>query len=111
MAEHEHEQRLKEKRQQWAEHIRNWSESGKSQKQYCKERGLKLYLFYYWNRKFKEKRKAQVRLVPVGMHPIKVHQSESTTSLVLILKQYKVEICTGFDSATLGRVIQVLEQA
>jgi hypothetical protein len=110
MAEHEHGTRLNAKWQQWVEHIKNWSESGKTQKEYCNEQGLKLSLFYYWNRKLKARQKdqAEVRLVPVGMHPIQVHQSG--TPLVLILGHYKVEIGPGFDSATLGRMIQVLKQ-
>lgn len=103
--------RLTENRRKWAEHIKNCGEQNKSHAEYCREHGLNPKLFYYWNRKFKEKREDGVRLVPVGMQMLQVSRSELVvTPLVLILGQYKVEIGPGFDSGTLGRVIRVLEQ-
>ena len=111
MGKKEREKRLYENRRKWAEHIKNWSEGSKSQAEYCREHGLSPKLFYYWKRKLKEKQEDGVRLVPVGMQVVQVSWTESiATPLVLILGQYKVEVGPGFDSATLGRVIQVLEQ-
>jgi transposase-like protein len=111
MGEHEHSSCWKQKRQKWANHIEIWNESGKSQVRYCRENGLSPKVFYYWKRKYKEKHEAGVKLVPVGMQPIQVHQAGSiATPLVLIVGQYKVEIGTGFDQATLGRVVQVLDR-
>ena len=107
--EHEHESKLREKRQKWANHIKNWRQSGQSQAQYCREQELSPKLFYYWKRKFSDRRAEGLSLVPIGIHPIQVHQARSSP-LVVNVGQYKVEIGIGFDSATLGRVIQVLEQ-
>jgi transposase-like protein len=102
---------LEEKKRKWAGHIKECGESGKSQVQYCREQGLSIKLFYYWKRKLQEKQEDGVRLVPVRMQVVQVSRTESiATPLVLILGQYKVEIGPGFDSGTLGRVIQVLEQ-
>jgi hypothetical protein len=111
MGEQGREKRLEEKRQKWAEHIKNCSESRKSQTQYCLEQGLNRNLFYYWKRKHKEKHKTGVRLVPVGMHPIQVHQAGSiATPLILIVGQYKVEIGAGFDAATLAMLVRTLDR-
>ena len=111
MGKKEREIKLCENRRKWAEHIKNCREQKKSHAEYCREHGLNPKLFYYWNRKFKEKREDGVRLVPVGMQMLQVSRSELVvTPLVLILGQYKVEIGPGFDSGTLGRVIRVLEQ-
>jgi hypothetical protein len=111
MGEHIRENWLEEKRQKWAEHIRSCGESGKSQAQYCHEHGLILQTFYYWKRKHKRKPEAGVRLVPVGMHQIQVHQAGSiATPLALIIGRYKVEIGTGFDSATLARLVHTLDR-
>jgi len=111
MGKKEREIKLGENRRKWAEHIKGCREQNKSHAEYCREHGLSPKLFYYWNRKFKGKQEDRVRLVPVGMQVIQVSRSESVVPpLVLILGQYKVEIGAGFDSATLGRVIRVLEQ-
>lgn len=102
---------LRENRRKWAGHIESWKESGKSQAQYCRENGLSPKLFYYWKRKHKEKHEAGVRLVPVGMHPIQVHQAVSSVApLVLIVGQYKVEIGTGFNTATLAMLVRTLDR-
>ena len=107
--EQEYDNKLKEKRQRWATHIESWKESGKTQAQYCCEQGLSPKLFYYWKRKFNDRSADGVSLVPIGIHPIQVHQVRSSP-LVVNVGQYKVEIDICFDSATLGRVIRVLEQ-
>lgn len=111
MGEQEHVSWQKQKRDKWAKHIGSWEESGKSQAEYCRENGLSPKLFYYYKRKHKERHEAGVKLVPVGVHPIQVHQAGSiATPLVLLVGQYKVEIGTGFDQATLGKVVQVLDR-
>ena len=104
----QHESKL-EKRKRWAIHIESWRKSGKTQAQYCRDQGLSRKLFYYWKSKFNDRSADGLSLVPIGIHPIQVHQVRSSF-LVVNVGQYKVEIGIGFDSATLGRVIRVLEQ-
>lgn len=111
MGEQGRETGLRENRRKWAGHIESWKESGKSQAQYCRDNGLSPKLFYYWKRKHEEKHEAGVRLVPVGMHPIQVHQAVSSAApLVLIVGQYKVEIGTGFNTATLAMLVRTLDR-
>jgi len=107
--EQEYDNKLREKRQKWAAHIESWRKSEKTQAQYCREQGLSPKLFYYWKSKFNDRSANGLSLVPIGIHPVQVHQVRSSP-LVVNVGQYKVEIVIGFDSATLGRVIQVLEQ-
>jgi len=111
MGEQGRETGLRENRRKWAGHIESWKESGKSQAQYCRENGLSPKLFYYWKRKQTGKYEAGVRLIPVGMHPIQVHQAVSSVApLVLIVGQYKVEIGTGFNTATLAMLVRTLDR-
>ncbi|MCK9265249.1 MAG: transposase [Deltaproteobacteria bacterium] len=100
------------KRQRWSGHIRAWSESGRSQAQYCREHGLKPGLFSYWKRRIEEPSPCDVELVPVGMHPIRFYSpgEMSSTPLVLHIGQYRVEVGDGFDPATLARLVSTLER-
>lgn len=102
----------RKKRRKWASHIQAWRGSGKSQAQYCREQGLSSKLFYYWKNKYNGNRGSDgVKLVPVEMHPIRFHPAELTTSsLVLIVGQYKVEIGDRFDPGTLARLVQTLDR-
>ena len=100
-----------EKRLKWSNHIQAWRESGWSQAQYCREHKLSPGLFFYWKKRIEESRLSDVRLVPVDMHPIRFHPAELTTSsLVLHLGQYKVEIGDRFDPGTLARLVQTLDR-
>ena len=101
-----------EKRRKWAGHIQAWRGSGKSQAQYCREQGLSSKLFYYWKNKYNGNRGSDgVKLVPIEMHPIRIHTSTTiTSSLVLIVGQYKVEIGDRFDPGTLARLVQTLDR-
>ena len=117
MEERYQERRHKEARQEWAEQIERWRVSGQSQAHYCREQGLNPKLFYKWKgkllnglRDIREKDTVGVRLVPVGIHSIQVQRTGSIEMpLVLVVGQYKVEIGTGFDAATLTRLINVLD--
>lgn len=100
-----------EKRQEWAGHIRAWRESGFSQAQYCREHDLSPGLFFYWKRRIEGEPLCDVRLVPVGIHSIRFHPAEMTTSpLVLVVGQYKVEVGEGFDPGTLARLVHTIER-
>lgn len=41
-----------ELRNSWGNHIHQWSQSGKSQTEYCREHNLSIKSFCYWKRKF-----------------------------------------------------------
>jgi len=101
-----------EKRRIWSKHIEDWRESGKSQAQYCREQGLSAKLFYYWkNKNNGNSSDVGVKLVPVDMPRIKYHFSEEVESpLVLVVRQYRVEVGERFDSSTLARLLNTLDR-
>ncbi len=43
---------LIEKKAQWQNHVKQWSTSGKSQAEYCRQHNLSIRLFGYYKRKF-----------------------------------------------------------
>ncbi len=96
---------IKDKREHWRVHSEAWQESGQTQGEYCKQHGLNLKTFSYWRRRLKPE-STTVRLVqlPAGT----LRKPQESTLRVLIDGRYTVEVSDAFNSATLGRVIEVL---
>lgn len=112
MEERERNSDIEHKRRKWAERIRECAESGKSQAQYCRDQGLSIKVFYYWKRKQRQEQEAGLKLVPVGMHQIRMYGAGSHDfPLVLIAGQYRVEVGKGFDATTLVQLVRTLERA
>lgn len=56
------------KREFWREHLKNWKDTGSTQKDYCQFHDLSMASFHYWKRRIEElkgKRKGGLRLVPL----------------------------------------------
>ena len=51
------------KNAKWQKHFEEQKRSGKSQAQYCRERGLDIKRFGYWQRKFKGKETLEGRFI------------------------------------------------
>lgn len=103
--------RPEEKRRKWAQHIGGWKTSGKSQAEYCREHGLSWKRFYYWKNKLMTKQEAGVKLVPVGLLPIRVQQARTHgRPLVLHVGHYQVDVGSGFDPATLTMLVRTLDR-
>lgn len=99
------------KRREWAQHVEEWKTSGKGQAEYCREHGLSWCRFYYWKNKLMTKQEAGVKLVPVGLLPIQVHQARvHGTPLVVHVGRYQVEVGSGFDPATLSMLVRTLDR-
>ena len=60
-----------EKSEIWRQHIKNWKQSGLSQKVYCKQENLNFHAFNYWNQKISNKRGSDF----VAIQPIKTASS------------------------------------
>ena len=92
----------------WADHIKQWEESGLSQIDYCRANHLSRHHFTYW--KCKNNRKNNlVKFVPVvtksstsslhsNIEPLKVHVGD----------RYRIEVGEGFSGETLIRLINIL---
>lgn len=44
----------KTKEEYWKEHIANWQNSGKNQRQYCSDSNIATATFYYWKKRLSE---------------------------------------------------------
>ena len=62
---------MQSKHEQWAEQVARWQLSGLSQAQWCREQGLSLTRFSYWQRKLAHDRNSTVPAVL----PIRVTQT------------------------------------
>lgn len=101
-----------EKRRFWKKHIDAWRGGDLSQRQYCREHGLKYHRFIYWKKKFPATKASSVSLVEVSvpeMFQPSVHDQTAALK-VAVGGTYKVEVDPGFDPATLKEILFTLGQ-
>jgi hypothetical protein len=61
----------------WTKVVREWQESGKSQREFCKDQGISYWTFRNWNIKLKNL-KSEMNLVPVPFVEVRVDKVKST---------------------------------
>lgn len=89
----------------WKSHIDQWSNSGLSQTEYCRQNELSRHKFTYWKIKFKKDHRP-VKFVQVPPGP----QVLSGAGLKLnIGAGLQIEIPNGFSQATLEQVLKTLK--
>lgn len=89
----------------WRAHIDQWSGSGLSQTEYCRQKDLSRYKFTYWKTKFKKKN-LSVEFVQVSQISQIIHR----TGLKLnINSNVQIEIPDGFSQVTLEQVLKTLK--
>lgn len=64
--------------------IQSWEESGQSQKEFCVERGVKLHVFWYWLRRYREERQRSEE-ASKGFIAVKVEGSVEESVLAEII--------------------------
>ena len=88
----------------WAEQVRNWKQSGLSQRRFCQEASLALSTFHLWHRRIKEQEQATrivavpVENIPQPPRPLRLH----------VRGGYLLEIEPGFCERTLRKVLAVV---
>jgi hypothetical protein len=99
------------KQQFWEKHIVQWGKSGLSQVEYCRANKIGLKSFQYWKRKSK-RNSAPPTLIEVPVpKPIAAQVLPANAHLCVVVgQQYRIEICTGFESEDLERVVRVLRR-
>jgi hypothetical protein len=86
----------------WQRHIDQWQQSGLSQIEYCRRNQIKKYQWGYWKKRLTTP-KSPAMLVPVTI------PSQSASCLRVVVDNHiAIEIPTGFDPATLTKVIACL---
>jgi hypothetical protein len=98
-----------EKRRFWEKHIEKWKGSGLSQVEYCRVNDVKIKSFRYWKRRVGRLGCAQA-LVEVRLpKTLSIPIPPAHPQLCLVVGQhYRIEICKGFDSEDLERVVRML---
>ena len=80
--------------------IEDWSQSGKTQKEYCQERGLYLSVFGYWLRKYREQRES------TGPSFVKLETFGSSMGLEIVYPNGVIlRLPSGIDPQTLGQYL------
>lgn len=98
----------KQKRQCWKQHIEEYSRSGTSQAEYCRQHKLSAKSFTYWKRRLRQK--SLVSFVPVQVKPETPIVADRSSELVLHKDGYRIEIKEGFNPVALGEVLQAIRK-
>jgi hypothetical protein len=104
-------QELAQKRRDWNVHITGWQTSRLSQTEYCRRHELKFHQFVYWRRKFAPKPNPPLSLVQVPVATVaraSCYFSQPATLRVSLAPDVCIEVCPGFDPATLQQVVTAL---
>lgn len=86
-----HKESQKERHAQWRQLLEDQKTSGSSQKIFCKERGINLPQFVYYNSRFKNKADTPIQS-PEYFAPVKVSVKEHITPL----SEIKLSLPNGF---------------
>lgn len=93
-----------EKRQYWQAHSDGYSRSGQSRAAYCKQNNLNIQTFAYWRHQLKTAND------PIKLVQLPVTIPQPTAALRLEVNGYNVEVCEGFSSAALVKLVRVLRE-
>ena len=85
--------------------LAEWQLSGKSVNQFCLDKNLKATTFHGWRKRYKGKPQSLVE-VPVKLSKETVKGS----SIELQWKSYRIILDTDFDTITLKKLLETLEQ-
>ena len=106
----------------WRETVDAWRRSGKPVKRFCAERGVARSAFYRWRKRLSEAGDAPVAARPARFAPVRLRSRECVTLSwgelgapgsagveIVTPGGYRVRLQRGFDQASLGAAIAVLE--
>ena len=98
------------KQDDWNRHIENWSKSGLSQVQYCRENNLNKHTFAYWKSKF-NKQNIFRPFLPVSVRSDTRSEISSFPSGISLAidDRFLVQLEVSFNSDTLLKLIDLLE--
>ena len=99
-----------QKAEYWRGQIALWQQSGESQVQFCRRRGLSRDQFCYWKSRLSPGpgNGAAIVAVPVGTAALESAEG-ARIGIQVAEGRYWVEVPEGFGQQTLRRVLEVLE--
>jgi hypothetical protein len=106
----------------WRKIVLDWLESGKSRKQFCRERQLSIYTFDYWRGQLlrrdrqakadhtaaETKTSSKPNVKPVGLVPVRIIASEPLE--IRLPRGRSIAVPLGFDPKQLRAVLDLLEE-
>ena len=93
----------------WRQVIARWKRSGLSVRAFCGAEGLNPMTFYWWRRELGRRDQPQPAFLPVRV--LAESTEPSTFGIEIVLANGRsVRVSAGFDSGTLVRVVELLEQ-
>ena len=100
--------RDEQKRVLWKQHLEEWSRSGSTQAEYCRQHKLSTKSFTYWKRRFRQKPPVSFMPVQVKSEPQK--GADISSGVVLCKEGYRIEIKEGFNPEVLGEVLRTIRE-
>ena len=97
-------------RQRWFDHIKDWKQSGLTQKAFCEQQQLRLGSFQRWRGIFMRGENPEMTSA-VSFLPVNVTVAPASNLALLIDDHLRIEIPAGFDPVTLKQVVQALQAA
>src|SRR5215467_12259567 len=90
----------------WRERIAEHERSGRSVKDFCKERGLTAWSFYSWRKRLRETGLVRFALVERG--PLRQESALEAQLELVLASGERLRIGAGVEAATLRRVVETL---
>lgn len=85
--------------------LAEWKQSGKSANQFCRDKNLKSTTFHGWRKRYKHKPQSLIEI------PVKLPRETAIgTSIEVQWKSYRIKLNRDFDTVTLKKLLQTLEQ-
>jgi hypothetical protein len=103
-------------REDWAERIKRWKNSGLTAAEFGEREGLAAKQLHWWSWHLGRKpvasaSEAPLRLLPVRVVPSRAEGVREATPLEIVLQSgHILRVASGFDPATLRSVLSVLEE-
>jgi transposase len=112
-------------RAMWAEYVERWKESGLSAKEFAAQSGINAQSLSWWKWRLAGGEPKAKRRQPSKSRAMEVTKSPALSSLsfvevkaavmqesleVVLASALRVRVPTGFDDATLGRLLDLLEK-
>ncbi len=94
-------------RQRWFDHIKDWKQSGLTQKAFCEQQQLRLGSFQRWRGIFMRGERPEASSA-VSFLPVNVTAAPASSLALRIDDHLRIEIPAGFDPVTLKQVVQAL---
>ena len=96
-----------QKEQYWYQHIKDWEQSGKSKKAYCRQHNLVYDQFKWWYRKIQEKgMDAKTGFIVIDK-PAKVN---TWGQINIVIGGIRIEVQSGVDEQVLKKVLRTAQE-